>query len=233
VSIQAWSAIPKKVIEWFAILLISLLSYCSTVMIASWLNSGSAQHVRDSVTTLLLTWALSLFAPGLFLMPIPLREEEIDYFAGVKAIACAGSLHFLFLLGHLSLLGYYVHATAYSALVTFLLVSKTDRVAHAMLIGQGLAWSSLLPLAPILLDHLPLRYARHPFSESSAYVALILALLSSVLMTLAAKKLIDNRRNPTSDLPTCLHCGYCLHENMSGRCPECGTPIELDEKLNR
>lgn len=35
---------------------------------------------------------------------------------------------------------------------------------------------------------------------------------------------------PPENRPMCLHCGYDLRGNTSGKCPECGTPIPLNNE---
>jgi hypothetical protein len=61
-------------------------------------------------------------------------------------------------------------------------------------------------------------------------VLLVLAPAAAVWLAwlglVAAKELSDARRGPRRRAGRCLTCGYSLRGNVSGVCPECGTPVE-------
>lgn len=43
----------------------------------------------------------------------------------------------------------------------------------------------------------------------------------------------DRYRGPCSETERCARCGYNLTGNVSGRCPECGTPAERSALKSR
>ena len=85
--------------------------------------------------------------------------------------------------------------------------------------------------AQVLLGIPISRYARH-VGLYGGFVAYGLPVAYGVLAGFVTLWLVRRRIThylrrelATRGLPTCLKCGYNLTGNVSGRCPECGTPI--------
>jgi hypothetical protein len=81
------------------------------------------------------------------------------------------------------------------------------------------------------MRELGLRWALKPLAISPAIshsVPLYLPLiLSAVLpaMSIVSALLVSRRTRHRQQMRECLTCGYNLHGNTSGVCPECGTPV--------
>lgn len=78
----------------------------------------------------------------------------------------------------------------------------------------------------ISLHRLPLIISLPPLVVLSWLTMAAAGLVRRFVRTVWTKNMIEQRRN----LGLCLKCGYDLHGNVSGVCPECGTPVEESKR---
>lgn len=95
------------------------------------------------------------------------------------------------------------------------------------IMGSGLTWSEILIHYPSFLGFGLPRCGRS-WLDGFTYVDLPLWVLMIALLVLVVVGRM-RVRSLSASVRRCAQCGYCLIGNLSGRCPECGTPIRIAE----
>ena len=100
-------------------------------------------------------------------------------------------------------------------------------VAWGVLFGGAVAPFVGFVLMPAIAPYLPLPRAARAVALGVAFGVCCVLVLRAIVykpMQQAIRRALHER-----GLPVCRPCGYNLTGNVSGVCPECGTPIEKPE----
>ncbi len=91
--------------------------------------------------------------------------------------------------------------------------------------AMGIAIAALSPIPVMLATWLLLRWLRET-QTAPTHILIVFPVAYGAVITLGAWGAALTRRHPRV---SCDHCRYDLEGNLSGVCPECGTPMGSDD----